>query len=145
MEPSPWEEESQEHSPEPWTQYGRYIRDANGVIVVRGRNPADARRIVAAVNATQGMPTEALLSWTVQVVSDPKVSLEAVLEKEAQEKDSGAPPEPAREPEPLPAGEASALPAADATGQPYVFDRRVYERRRADRRKPGQGAPEEVW
>ncbi len=143
MEPSPWEEESQEHSPEPWTQYGRYIRDANGAIVVRGRSPADARRIVAAVNATQGMPTEALQSWTVQVVSDPKADVEVVLEREAQKEESEAPPEPAREPEPLPATEASAQPAA-APGR-YVFDRRVYERRREERRKAGQGAPEEVW
>lgn len=59
------------HSPEPWTQDGRYIRDASGAIVVRGRTMADARRIVAAINATRDMPTEALESWLIQDVSDP--------------------------------------------------------------------------
>ena len=51
------------HSPEPWKQDGRYVRDASGAIVVRGRSFADARRIVAAINATREIPTDALEHW----------------------------------------------------------------------------------
>ncbi len=71
MDPFVEDEIDAYHSPEPWTQDRRYIRDASGAIVVRGRTLADARRIVAAINATRDMPTEALESWLIQDVSDP--------------------------------------------------------------------------
>lgn len=61
-------EEPREHGPEPWAQLGRYVRDANGRIVVRGKNPVDARRVVACINALMGVPTETLEHWTIQVV-----------------------------------------------------------------------------
>src|SRR5215470_4694155 len=70
-DPFPDDEIETYHSPEPWTQDGRYIRDSRGAIVVRGRTLADARRIVAAINATRDMPTEALENWLAQDVSDP--------------------------------------------------------------------------
>ena len=70
-EPFPADEIETYHSPEPWTQDGRYIRDAKDAIVVRGRTLADARRIVAAINATRDIPTDALEHWLVQDVSDP--------------------------------------------------------------------------
>ncbi|HEY3123251.1 MAG TPA: hypothetical protein VGK70_04235, partial [Thermoanaerobaculia bacterium] len=35
------------------------------------RFPADARRIVAAINAVQGIPTDALESWFVNVLGEP--------------------------------------------------------------------------
>jgi len=57
-----------EHQPEPWTQDGRYILDASGWTLASTRFPADARRIVAAINAVQGIPTDALESWVVNVV-----------------------------------------------------------------------------
>jgi hypothetical protein len=60
----------QEHQPEPWTQDGRYILDASGWTLASTRFPADARRIVAAINAVQGIPTDALESWVVNVVGE---------------------------------------------------------------------------
>ena len=59
-----------EHQPEPWTQDGRYILDASGWTLASTRFPADARRIVAAINAVQGIPTDALESWVVNVVGE---------------------------------------------------------------------------
>jgi hypothetical protein len=61
----------QDHQPEPWMQDGRYILDASGWTLASARFPADARRIVAAINAVQGIPTDALESWTVNVVGEP--------------------------------------------------------------------------
>jgi len=71
--PDPFPEDDLEgfHSPEPWKQDGRYVRDASGAIVVRGRSFADARRIVAAINATREIPTDALEHWRWEDVSDP--------------------------------------------------------------------------
>jgi hypothetical protein len=60
-----------EHQPEPWSQNGRYILDASGWTLASTRFPADARRIVAAINAVQGIPTDALESWVVNVVGEP--------------------------------------------------------------------------
>jgi len=60
-----------DHQPEPWTQNGRYILDASGWTLASARFPADARRIVAAINAVQGIPTDALESWVVNVVGEP--------------------------------------------------------------------------
>ena len=59
-----------EHQPEPWSQDGRYILDASGWTLASVRFPADARRIVAAINAVQGIPTDALESWVVNVVGE---------------------------------------------------------------------------
>ncbi|MFY9552648.1 MAG: hypothetical protein WAU32_15990, partial [Thermoanaerobaculia bacterium] len=71
FDPFPEDDRETFHSPEPWKQDGRYVRDASGAIVVRGRSFADARRIVAAINATKHIPTEALENWHVQDVSEP--------------------------------------------------------------------------
>lgn len=112
------EVEPDRHSREPWTQEGRYIRDARGAIVVRGRTAADARRIVAAINATRDIPTEALESWLVQNVSDPtkRPNLEIDLD------------------------------ATDPGRSPYLVkpvDRRRTERRVKDRRGPYSMPPSE--
>jgi hypothetical protein len=64
-------QDKQDHQPEPWTQDGRYILDASGWTLASTRFPADARRIVAAINAVQGIPTDALESWFVNVVGEP--------------------------------------------------------------------------
>jgi hypothetical protein len=61
----------QDHQPEPWSQDGRYILDASGWTLASTRFPADARRIVAAINAVQGIPTDALESWVINVVGEP--------------------------------------------------------------------------
>ena len=63
--------DKQEHQPEPWMQDGRYILDASGWTLASARFPADARRIIAAVNAVHGIPTDALESWVVNVVGEP--------------------------------------------------------------------------
>lgn len=124
------------HSPEPWAQDGRYVRDAIGRIVVRGRSPADARRIAIAVNATRGIPSDALASWTAEDVSNPhtRPELEVVLPPEPVAKSRVAPPlvdeqrfEPDAPPEPF----------------PVLLDRRVFrgrvtERRQRDRRRIGR-------
>src|SRR5580765_1721031 len=60
-----------EHQPEPWAQDGRYILDASGWTLASTRFPADARRIIAAINAVQGIPTDALESWVVNVIGEP--------------------------------------------------------------------------
>ena len=52
-------------------QDGRYILDASGWTLASTRFPADARRIVAAINAVQGIPTDALESWSVNVIGEP--------------------------------------------------------------------------
>lgn len=63
--------DKQEHQPEPWTQDGRYILDASGWTLASARFPGDARRIIAAVNSVQGIPTDALESWVVNVIGEP--------------------------------------------------------------------------
>lgn len=63
--------DKQEHQPEPWIQEGRYIQDASGWTLASTRFPADARRIIAAINAVQGIPTDALESWVVNVIGEP--------------------------------------------------------------------------
>jgi hypothetical protein len=136
-DPFPEEDTDQYHSPEPWTQEGRYIRDAAGAIVVRGRSFADARRIVAAINATRDIPTDALERWLVQDVSDPRSRPD--LEVDLGTTDPGPSPyqvtpidrrrtdrrqRERRAPQP-----ASPMPEG------LLFDRRVMERRMASRRR----------
>jgi hypothetical protein len=98
-------QEKQDHQPEPWMQNGRYILDASGWTLASARFPADARRIVAAINAVQGIPTDALESWFVNVIGEPAVVAVA----------AGDRPE-------------SSLP------ETFPDDRRSAERRRGDRR-----------
>ena len=133
-DPFPDDEIETYHSPEPWTQDGRYIRDSRGAIVVRGRTLADARRIVAAINATRDMPTEALENWLVQDVSDPvgRPDLEVALDESEPSPFAVAPPEGP----PVP---VEVAPAA-AGEWPYTLthpERRREERRQGERREPG--------
>lgn len=134
-DPFPEDELESYHSPEPWRQDGRYIRDASGAIVVRGRSLADARRIVAAMNATRNIPTEALEGWLVQDVSDPRTRPE--LEVELAETEPGpstylvSPGERRR-------GERRSRErrcGATDSVHTLVFDRRVMERRLNVRRR----------
>jgi hypothetical protein len=55
---APWDRD--EHQPEPWTQEGRVILSAGGWRLGKAVLVPDARRIVAAVNDTLGIPTTAL-------------------------------------------------------------------------------------
>jgi hypothetical protein len=113
-DPFPEEEIDSFHSPEPWTAEGRYIRDASGAIVVRGRSYADARRIAAAINATRDIPTDALERWLVQDVSDPRTRPELEVD----------------------------LESTDPGPSPYLvtpYDRRRTDRRQRERRAPFSG------
>src|SRR5512143_3389528 len=119
------------HSPEPWRQVEQYIRDAQGEIVVRGRSAADARRIVAAVNATREIPTEALERWFAEDVSDAATRPDLELEI-----DEHSPPSPLQVSPPpavaVPFDEPSAVEISGDAGDPdrgFLFDRRVFERR----------------
>lgn len=142
-DPFPEDEIETYHSPEPWTQEGRYIRDARGAIVVRGRTVADARRIAAAINATRDIPTEALENWLVQDVSDPvtRPDLEVALE-ETYSPFAVPPPDGATAPASVP----DSSPASDAW--PYTLthpERRRGDRRLGDRRQTGSvAAPGEL-
>lgn len=124
------DDESVIHAPEPWTQDGRYVRDAIGRIVVRGRSPADARRIVVAVNATRGIPSDALGSWMVQDVSDPETrpELEVALPPEPVSRTRVAPPATPDEA----SGSSVAFPVIL---ERRVFPSRVTERRLRERRR----------
>ena len=130
--------EGRRHSPEPWKQNDRYIRDSNGAIVVRARTADDARRIVAAINATRDIPTDALEHWLVQDVSEPatRPDLEVLIGE-----DPGASPFAVQPP-----GEtvgAAFSPEAEPGAWPYPLtspERRNGDRRRVERRECGSVA-----
>ena len=135
-DPFPEEEPDSFHSPEPWTAEGRYIRDATGAIVVRGRSYADARRIAAAINATRDIPTDALERWLVQDVSDPRTRPD--LEIDLDSTDPGPSPYLVtpydRRHTDRRQGERRA-PSTGTMAEGLLFDRRVMDRRLANRRR----------
>ena len=135
-DPFPESELDAYHSPEPWRQEGRYIRDASGAIVVRGRSDADARRIVAAMNATRNIPTEALESWSLDDVSDPRTrpDLEVSIAEEGTRSPYQYEPGDRRVSERR-QGERRVGGGGDSVKE-LVFDRRVMQRRLAQRRRP---------
>ncbi len=98
-------EEKQDHHPEPWMQDGCDILDASGWTLASARFPADARRIVAAINAVRGIPNDALESWSVNVIGEPAAAAAAAGDR---------------------------LESSPAENFPN--DRRVGERRRGERR-----------
>jgi hypothetical protein len=128
-------EESREHAPEPWQQDGRYIRDTRGAIVVRGRSAADARRIVAAINGVRGIPTEALEGWKIEDVSNPltRPDFEVEIPEEIEVSPYAVAPSRRRESERRRGERRAAVSVPDP--QALVFDRRVFQRRREDRRR----------
>jgi hypothetical protein len=67
-------------APRLWNNVGRAIFDASGEAVAAARSAEEARRIVAAVNAVYGMPTDALEAWTIGYIRDPMNDLLAQLE-----------------------------------------------------------------
>jgi hypothetical protein len=136
-DPFPDEELGSYHSPEPWTAEGRYIRDASGAIVVRGRSYADARRIAAAINATRDIPTDALERWLVQDVSDPHTRPE--LEVDLDSTDPGpskylVTPYDRRRTDRR--QQERRAPFSGAIPEGLLFDRRVMDRRIGSRRRP---------
>jgi hypothetical protein len=147
FDPFPENEIETYHSPEPWTQDGRYIRDSSGAIVVRGRTLADARRIVAAVNATRDIPTDALENWIVQDVSDPvtRPDLEVAIGEDVETSPFAVKPPEAVPPVvsiPVVGAPAPASPP-EPEAWPYTLtspERRRTDRREDDRRSSHQSA-----
>jgi len=125
------------HSPEPWRQEGRYLRDATGAIVVRGRSSADARRIAAAINGVRGIPTEVLESWRVEDVSDPTTRPDFEVELG----EDMASPHEVRPPLDAEAELAFPLsPPGFPIEKPFPYDRRVAQRRQMERRQKDRRA-----
>ena len=131
-------EDRRDHSPEPWRQEGRYLRDATGAIVVRGRSSADARRIAAAINGVRGIPTEVLESWRVEDVSDPSTRPDL----EVDLGDETASPHEVRPPAVEMAAELSFTlsPPGFPIEKAFPYDRRVAQRRQKERRQKDRRA-----
>ena len=136
MDSLPGDDSNGQHAAEPWRQDGRYIRDATGAIIVRGRSDADARRIVAAINGTRGIPTEALESWSAEDVSNPatRPDLEIDLTDETPSPHAVRPPS-SDERFPLSPPDFPVQAIALGSGRTLPFDRRIMERRRGERRR----------
>jgi NAD(P)H-dependent FMN reductase len=64
---------------ERWTQEDRAIVDPSGRVAATLRTQEEARRVVAALNAVAGMPTEVLEGFTTGVINDPIQELAAQL------------------------------------------------------------------
>jgi hypothetical protein len=64
----------------PWRNDDRSIFDSDGLLIAQARSPEDARRVVAAINFVDGVPTDALEAWSVGSVQDPFNDLAAELE-----------------------------------------------------------------
>lgn len=64
----------------PFKQKGELVFGPMGSLVATARSVEDARRLVAALNAVEGMPTDALEGWTLGVVSDPVNELASEFE-----------------------------------------------------------------
>jgi hypothetical protein len=74
----------------PWTAADRAIFDSEGFLAGRARSSEDARRIVAAINFVDGVPTEALEAWSVGSIQDPFNDLAAEMESVLRSKPSPA-------------------------------------------------------
>jgi hypothetical protein len=115
-----WDQEK--HQPEPWSADGRHLVSATGWKLAKTVLLADARRIAAAINDTQGIPTAALEAGF----------LRDLLELEVR-------------PRILWGSRGGGLPIVNAAEaflhepldppEPFSFDRRVGDRRRSDRRR----------
>lgn len=130
MDPYSGDDEPVEHAPEPWRRDGRYIRDATGAIVVRGRTEADARRIVAAINGTHGIPTPALEGWKVEDVSDPHTRPDLEIELDFEPPPSAHQVRPPGAPQVADRRKGDRRVAPPVEPSPLFIDRRVFERRR---------------
>jgi hypothetical protein len=95
------------HQPEPWTREGQFILSASGWRLAKAVFEEDARRIVAAINDTQGIPTVALEAGFIRDLLEMKIWPRADLR----------------------AGLPSHMPAKSPP-ETFFFDRRVSDRRR---------------
>jgi hypothetical protein len=64
----------------PFYAIGKAVFDGAGEAFAAVRSVDEARRIAAALNAVEGMPTEALEAWTLGSIQDPTNDLLAELE-----------------------------------------------------------------
>ncbi|MGH9367692.1 MAG: hypothetical protein ACRD3M_08465 [Thermoanaerobaculia bacterium] len=115
-----WEREK--HQPEPWTVDGRHVLSATGWRLAKAVLAADARRIVAAVNDTQGIPTVALEAGFIRDLLELKVWPRALWESQGARLQV------------VNAAEFFLHEPLDPA-EPFSFDRRVGERRRSERRR----------
>ena len=114
--------ELEKHQPEPWTLDGRHILSATAWRLAKSVLATDARRIVAAINDTQGIPTAALEAGFIRDLLELKVWPRAAWE-----------------------GHGTRLQVVNSADvflhepldppEPFSFDRRVGDRRRGDRRR----------
>jgi len=116
-----WAEE--QHQPEPWTFDGRSILSARQWRLAKAVLIPDARRIVAAVNDTQGVPTVALEAGFVRDLLELKVWPRGGL---LVPESSG--------PVAVDAAEYF-LPDPMEAADHFPYDRRMGGRRRAERRQ----------
>jgi hypothetical protein len=64
----------------PFYAVGKAVFEGSGEAVAAARNPAEARRIAAALNNAYGIPTEALEAWSIGSIQDPVNDVLAELE-----------------------------------------------------------------
>jgi hypothetical protein len=95
------------HQPEPWTREGQFILSAAGWRLAKAVFEEDARRIVAAINDTQGIPTVALEAGFIRDLLELKIWPRADLR-------TGLP----------------SLGSSAAPPETFFFDRRISDRRR---------------
>ncbi len=114
--------ELEKHQPEPWTIDGRHILSGTGWRLAKSVLAADARRIVAAVNDTQGIPTAALEAGFLRDLLELRVWPRAVWENHGSRLHVVNSPD-------------AVLYEPLDPAEPFSFDRRVGDRRRAERRR----------
>jgi len=108
-----------QHQPEPWDYECRSIRNASGWTLAKTIFEADARRIVAAVNDVLGIPTAALEAGFIREILVPRPESTTDFTIRIH---------------PLPQ-----LPFDPA--DVFIHDRRVGERRKAERRRGVTAGP----
>jgi len=108
------------HQPEPWTYEGHFILSASRWRLAKTILEADARRIVAAVNDVQGIPTVALEAGFIRDLLELKIWPRLRL-------NAGDGHEPLRAD-----AERFLTPgqAISAPGEVFPYDRRLMDRRR---------------
>ncbi|HYB54300.1 MAG TPA: hypothetical protein VEG84_10570 [Thermoanaerobaculia bacterium] len=115
--------ELEKHQPEPWSLDGRHVVSASGWRLAKAVILTDARRIVAAVNDTQGIPTAALEAGFIRDLLELKVWPRAIWEGNGQQ--------------PMVSAPGAFLDEPLDPPQPFSFERRVGDRRRGQRRRNG--------
>lgn len=69
-----------EHKFKAFYSVGKAVFEGSGEAIAAARDPEEARRISAALNAVYGIPTEALEAWSIGSIQDPVNDVLAELE-----------------------------------------------------------------